>query len=168
MGANPYKIYFITCITGKTRILLVPKAFDRTIDHRYMIPHLPAATNSLIQEAVSRILKISEDQVSWVILYGSFSAGNQREDSDIDLCVYLEAGKDDRFRIRRKILGSLEEKFDVQIFQDIPIYIRLEVLKGQVLFCRDVSQLNDIAYSTILDYNLFEHSYKLYLGMSDY
>ena len=133
-----------------------------------MLPHLPHATNSLIQETVSGILKISEDKASWVILYGSFSTGKQREDSDIDLCVYLEGDKDDRFRIRRKILSSLEEKFDVQIFQDIPIYLRLEVLKGQVLFCRDVIQLNDIAYSTIQDYNLFEHSYKLYLGEIDY
>ena len=133
-----------------------------------MISHLPVASNPLIQEAVSRMLKISEDRVEWVILYGSFSTGNQREDSDIDLCVYIVGGKDERFRIRKKILGSLGDRFDVQMFQDLPVYVRIEILKGKVLFCRDESQLNDIAYSTIQDYNLFEHSYKLYLGASDY
>ena len=106
--------------------------------------------------------------MEWVILYGSFSTGNQREDSDIDLCVFIEASKDERFRIRKNILGFLGERFDVQMFQDLPVYVRIEILKGQVLFCRDLSKLNDIAYNTIQDYNLFEHSYKLYLGVSDY
>lgn len=133
-----------------------------------MVSRLPAAHSPLIQDALSRILEVAEDRVEWVILYGSFSTGNQREDSDIDLCVFIEASKDERFRIRKNILGFLGERFDVQMFQDLPVYVRIEILKGQVLFCRDLSKLNDIAYNTIQDYNLFEHSYKLYLGVSDY
>ena len=138
------------------------------MDHSGMDSHLPAAHSALIQDAVSKIQEITGNRLDWVILYGSFSTGEQREDSDIDLCVYVETFKEERFRIRKEILGTLGEKFDVQMFQDLPVYVRIEALKGKVLFCGDISRLNDIAYSTILDYNLFEHSYKLYLGVSDY
>lgn len=129
---------------------------------------MPDAHSILIRNALSKIQELTEDRLQWVILYGSYSTGEQRKDSDIDLCVYIEAGKDDRFRVRMKIQGSLEDRFDVQMFQDLPVYVRMEVLKGKVLFSRDMGQLNDIAYSTFKDYNLFEPSYKLYLGASDY
>ena len=133
-----------------------------------MVPNLPDAHSILIQNAVQKIQELTENKLEWVILYGSYSTGEQREDSDIDLCVYMEAGKDERFRVRINIQGSLGDRFDVQMFQDLPVYVRMEILKGKVIFCRDMSQLNDIVYSTIMDYNLFEPSYKLYLGASDY
>ncbi len=133
-----------------------------------MEPNLPEAHSILIQNAVSKIRELAENKLEWVILYGSYSTGEQREDSDIDLCVYMEAGKDERFRARMNIQASLGDRFDVQMFQDLPVYVRMEILKGKLLFCRDMSQLNDIVYSTIKDYNLFEPSYKLYLGASDY
>lgn len=66
------------------------------------------------------------------------------------------------------IQGSLGDRFDMQMLQDLPVYVRMEILKGKVLFCRDMGQQNDIVCSTIMDYNLFESSYKLYLGASEY
>lgn len=67
------------------------------MNHTHIEPNLPEAHSILIQNAVSKIQEITENKLEWVILYGSYSTGDQREDSDIDLCVYMEASKDVRF-----------------------------------------------------------------------
>ncbi len=126
-----------------------------------------STNNALIKNSVNKIIKITNYKVKWIILFGSLSKNEERKDSDIDLCVYLETGKKERFQTRMKILSSLNEKFDVQTFQDLPIMVRMEILKGKVIYCNDITHLNDIAYYTIKEYNLFEHSYKLYLDNSD-
>ena len=52
--------------------------------------------------------------------------------------------------------GVLGDKFDVQIFQDLPLYIRKEVLKGEVLYQKDVDFLYETAIDTVKEYGLFK------------
>lgn len=120
-----------------------------------------------IADSVPIILEIAGSRAEWIILFGSYSREEQRIDSDIDLCVYLEAEEKERFHLRAEIIGKLGDRFDVQTYQDLPLTVRMEVLKGRVLYCSDPVKMNDVAYNTIKDYNLFESSYKLFLGAGD-
>lgn len=51
-------------------------------------------------------------------------------------------------------LSKLPEIFDVQIFQLLPLYIRIDVLKGKLIYCEDETLLHDVAWeknSTLLN-----------------
>ena len=58
----------------------------------------------------------------------------------------------------------LNETFDVQIFQQLPIYVRVEVLKGKIIYCKDKQFLYEAAIETIKDFEAFKHKFYDYIG----
>ena len=92
-------------------------------------------------------------KIKFFILYGSQDNGKANNLSDYDF-----------FNFRLNILGNLGSEFDIQIFQDLPIFIRKEVLKGKVIYCQDEDQLYDIAYQTIKEFEHFKKYYYDYLN----
>lgn len=119
-----------------------------------------------LPEMMKRIEKMDDfDKVQFVILYGSFSKGNETEDSDVDICVGYDGSKEDASRFRFELASKFfDDRYDVQIFQLLPIYVRKEVLKGEVLYSRDRNELYDIAYSVIKEFDDFKHRYYDYIG----
>jgi predicted nucleotidyltransferase len=109
-----------------------------------------------IKFTVEKIKKLGGGKVKFIILYGSFSEEKQTPLSDIDLAVYYNDSKEKRFRFRMKILGNVTEKFDIQIFQDLPLYVKNEVLKGKVLYCSDHKLLYEIDRRTYQDFDQFK------------
>lgn len=83
--------------------------------------------------------------------------------SDIDLAIGYAGSPDARFQFRLKVLGELSNLFDIQIFQDLPLYVKKEVLKGKVLYTRDKKELYDIAIHTIQDFAFFEPHFLDYI-----
>ena len=70
--------------------------------------------------------------------------------SDIDICVYYDDEVDSASEFRLKVLSELfDDIYDIKIFQQMPVYARVEVLKGKVLCCDDRQFLYDKAYETI-------------------
>jgi len=68
-------------------------------------------------------------------------------------------------RFRYDILSELfADDYDIQIFQSLPLYVRKEVLKGEVLYRRDKRELYEIAYRTIREFDDFKHRYYDYIG----
>src|SRR3989338_6967491 len=66
-----------------------------------------------------------------VILFGSQSAGKAGPLSDIDLCLsYNISNTDTLRRLLYQIRGRLPERYDIQIFQLLPLTVRREVLRG--------------------------------------
>ncbi len=110
-----------------------------------------------INEVLETIKSIDKDErVQFVILYGSVSEERQSRSSDIDLAIGYDGDREERFDFRISISGRLPEVFDIQIFQDLPLYVKKEVLGGDVIFFRDKRELYDIAYETVQDYEFFE------------
>lgn len=111
-----------------------------------------------------------------VILYGSRVSDSKEEtaDSDLDICLVLDPefekehdSKEDT-ALSRKRLDYLSEidpdKIDIQIFQQLPIYIRKRVLEeGSVNYCRDQEDLYQLAYRTIQEYEDFAPRLREYL-----
>jgi len=127
------------------------------------------------------------------MLYGSGARDEMTEDSDIDICIGYKsigykntktesdnearAGDEDeteakldaktdagmfRFRILTELSGG---KFGIQIFEELPLYVRVEVLKGKLLYAKEESEVYDIAWRTIKEFDHFKKYYYDYIGL---
>lgn len=99
-----------------------------------------------------------------VLLFGSYVRNEPHR--DIDICLVLDKTYPSIRMSNKKIEYSAELpfKFDVSVFQQLPLYIRKRILENcKILFCKDEDRLYEIAYETIRDFNLFEKAYNYYL-----
>ncbi len=104
------------------------------------------------------------NRVKFVILFGSYSKGKETKLSDIDLAIYYEGNKAERYNFRKKMMGILPDSLDVQIFQDLPLYIQIEILKGKIIYFSDEKLLYNIFYNTIKTFDEFKKGYYDYLN----
>jgi len=103
------------------------------------------------------------DRVKFVILFGSQANGKANSMSDYDFAVYYDGDEKQRFDFQ--IGMSSDENFDVKIFQDLPLYVQKEVLKGKVVYCKDVDFVYDVAYEIIKRFEDFKKYYYDYVSM---
>ena len=101
--------------------------------------------------------------VKFVFLYGSQTDGKANKMSDYDFAVYYEGNKKERFNFL--IGANFSEKFDVKIFQDLPLFIKKEVLKGRVIYAKDRGFVYGVVYQTIKDFESFKRYYYDYIGL---
>ncbi|UCE38963.1 MAG: nucleotidyltransferase domain-containing protein [Thermoplasmata archaeon] len=96
-----------------------------------------------IEQATKLIKKIGGQKVRFIALYGSTAVGTITPLSDIDMAVYYDGNKDERFIFRMKIMGRINDDFDVHIFQDLPLYIRKEIIShGKMVYHRGFNAVN--------------------------
>jgi uncharacterized protein len=121
-----------------------------------------AKTNQ-IEEVMEAARK--DSQVLAVMLFGSRARGTGSRVSDIDLCLVLSPKSYSPLQMSRKKLEYTSRfSADIQVFQQLPLYIRQRVLRdGKVLYCQDEDALYDIAFSVIREYVHFEYAYRDYL-----
>lgn len=100
---------------------------------------------------------------NFIILFGSVSKGTANPLSDIDICISLNLPPKERLQARIKLLGLLPENYDLQIFEDLPLYVQQSVLSGTVLYCKNKKQLIERAISIIYEYEDFKKHYDYYL-----
>ncbi|MHC1595220.1 MAG: nucleotidyltransferase domain-containing protein [Methanotrichaceae archaeon] len=119
-----------------------------------------------IKRAIEKIKGMKRfENVKFIILYGSASSGQMRKDSDIDLCIYYNGSAEESSRFRFKVLSELfDDTYDIQIFQLLPLYLRREVLMGEVLYCEDKQFLYETAIDTIKDFEAFKYRFYDYIG----
>jgi len=101
--------------------------------------------------------------IEFVILYGSSLSSYHLDDSDIDLCLYIDGENKTLSGTRLELLKIFNENFDIQIFQLLPLYVQIEVLKGKVLYVKEEDRLYEIAYDTIDEYEEFYPFYLDYI-----
>ena len=114
-------------------------------------------------EKISEKVKTDEDVLA-LMSFGSYARGEAF--SDIDVCVVLRPGKFDPLFLSKKRLEYLAAfpNLDVQVFQQLPLYVRVRVLKeGKVLFCRSEDSLYDLSFSTVRQFEYFKPIYLSYL-----
>ena len=106
------------------------------------------------------------EKVRFIILFGSVAEGRATETSDIDLCIWYAGTPEEGQEFRFAALSLLcDDRYDIQIFGNLPLYVRKEVLRGRVLYCPDERFLYDIALETIREYDDFKHRLDDYLGV---
>ena len=118
---------------------------------------------------MKRLKEMSDfNRVKFVILYGSYSNEEQNKLSDIDFAVYYEGDDRERFKFRIKILSKLPDDFDVQVFQDLPLFVRMGVLKGKIIYSKNLDFVYDKVYETIKDFENFKRGYFDYIERRQY
>jgi predicted nucleotidyltransferase len=106
-------------------------------------------------------------KVRFVLLHGSAAEGRATTDSDIDLCVYYDGSREDAAQFRHAVLSRLPElHYDIQIFQLLPLYVRVEVLKGVPVFVRNERFFYETATRTLREFGDFRHRLYDYTGQA--
>lgn len=122
-----------------------------------------------ISDAVQRIKEVGGDNIVFIAIYGSAVNGTFTDLSDIDIAVFYDADNVGRFDFRMKVLGRVDEIFDIQIFQELPLYIKNEIISAEsVVYFRDYDEIFDIFMKTIKDYESFRphlESYYSHIGV---
>ena len=98
------------------------------------------------------IKKIKEDlsfirkKVLALLLYGSYSKGEENLRSDIDICVvapYIRNG----FELLKEIMEKVPSKYDIRIFELMPLYMKWEVIQNHIiLYSEDIYKLYEYFY----------------------
>ncbi len=109
---------------------------------------------------ISGILK-EEKKVSFAYLFGSFARGDNRDDSDIDVGVFVKNFKgivpDYELELGLKIEREIGAPVEIVILNDKPLTIITEVLKhGKIIFSRDEKErvkFETFMLSQIQDFN---------------
>jgi predicted nucleotidyltransferase len=104
-------------------------------------------------------------KVRFVILFGSQASGLANNLSDYDFAIYYEGNAKERFKFRIRALAGLSDKFDVQVFQDLPLYVQKEILKGNLVYAQDERFVYDIAYQIIKSFNDIKGYYYDYINL---
>ena len=112
-----------------------------------------------------KIIKIAKEnkKVVAVALFGSSLKKNGR---DIDLCIFLDKKYPnlDMSKERMVFLRESGDNFDIQIFQQLPLYIRIRIIKdSKILYCSKIDSLYDIFINTINEFGFYKKIYDLYL-----
>ena len=115
-----------------------------------------------------QIKKILEEakkdkQIIAVALFGSSLKGKGR---DIDICLFLDKKYSNLEMSKKRLsfLKNVSDKFDVQIFQQLPIYIRIRIIKEhKILLVKNENLLYEIAFDTIKEFGSFRKLYEMYL-----
>ena len=99
--------------------------------------------------------------VEAAILFGSHATKSQTPMSDIDLCIIGDISLENKKKIRH----SLSEKFDISFFDNLPIWIKMRVLReGKPLFVRNKKRLLDLTFKILKEYLDFQPVIKSFIN----
>ena len=121
------------------------------------------------KKALEALVEVSrrDPEVLAVIVFGSTARGEDTARSDVDVCVVLMPASQtvEQVALSKKRIEYLALfDLDVQIFQQLPLYMRSRVFKdGQVVFARDEDLLYELALRFAREFEDFKPVYYEYL-----
>lgn len=87
-----------------------------------------------------------DEEVQAILAFGSFVTGENSPRSDIDVCIVAPAAQD-RVEMIRRAWRQVGGKYDLWLFEELPLYIQAEILsKHQIIFCMDIPALFEYFY----------------------
>ena len=109
------------------------------------------------------ILKTSADpDIIAIVLFESRILNAYYRDTDICLFTKKNVTGDKRM----EYLSHFGDKYDIQIFAELPLYVRANVMKeGRILLDKNYHALFDIYRETIQAYDLFKLHFDTFLGV---
>ena len=115
--------------------------------------------NKKIKESI-----IKDREIVAIILFGSYVRSETNR--DIDICLVLNKKLPNLLMSRKRLKYSslFPSRFDINLFQQLPLYIRKRVLKeGKIILCKDEDLLYDIAFATLKEFDMYKEIYYNYL-----
>jgi hypothetical protein len=92
-------------------------------------------------------LKPLLENVTGILIYGSWARGEETQRSDVDICLVAPGA--DGIKLTRKALSLLkDDRFDVRVFELLPLFLKMAVIdEGVVVYAKDVPELYEYFYS---------------------
>ena len=118
-----------------------------------------------MEAIIKKILDKAEKDKD-ILAVALFGSSLKRKGRDIDICLFLKDKKSNLEMSRKRLSYSkFHDKIDIQIFQQLPVYIRIQILKQhKILLNKDISALYNIAFDTIREFGFYKKIYDLYLN----
>ena len=82
------------------------------------------------------------DDAFGILLFGSYAFGDETQESDVDVCVVKPVDEG----IAGKIDVKLGGKYDVKIFEELPLYIQIDIIENHVLIYGNEVDLSEYFY----------------------
>jgi predicted nucleotidyltransferase len=115
-----------------------------------------------LKEHLLEVLKDLMPYVKGILVYGSLVKGYAGENSDIDICVIQKEGVDLNDLYERILEISADERYDVVIFNEIPWYLRGEILENNdIIYAEDVDELDFWLYKQLKIWNEMKRRQRL-------
>ena len=99
-----------------------------------------------LKQRISHDFEFIKRQVQGIILFGSYADDSYTIRSDIDICL-VAGGRSVKEIFNMFLAEAVTEKYDIKIFETLPLYMKAEILENSVIIWTD---------------NEFELSYYLY------
>ena len=96
----------------------------------------------------NRILNRNKNIVA-VYLFGSVAENRSGPLSDIDICIIANGIK---WEEKLKIMSEFPEEYDISFFDDVPVWIKMRVLKGIPVIINNKDELYNIGFRTLHEY----------------
>ena len=101
-----------------------------------------------IKTLKKELIKIKE--IFAIMLYGSYAKNEQNVRSDIDICLVLKTNNKEKIKKVYKetlILSGKSEKYDIKIFESLPLKIKFEVISaGKIIYAKNIPELQEYFY----------------------
>lgn len=125
--------------------------------------------NKKIDDAVKSILALEGSaNIDFIFLYGSIAQNKSHGKSDIDLCLCFRGTDEAAYDFLLEAMSAVNsDSFDLKLFRQLPLYIKIDVFKGKLLHTKDLREVYNIAYDTIRQYDEFEPRFYDYIGKEE-
>ena len=103
--------------------------------------HVDDIKTMMLRE-IKKDLEFIKEEVEGVLLFGSAAKGELSKRSDIDLALVRPSNKSVLFRVFERVGG----KYDVKIFDDLPLHIKMDIIKNHQIILGDEVELSYYFY----------------------
>jgi len=95
---------------------------------------------------IKKDLAILKNQFE-IVLYGSHVEGGVRPNSDIDIAIITrERNEKKNLKIQKDVLGLLPLKYDIRVFELLPIHIQIAIIKNHLVIHSDPLEISEYFY----------------------
>lgn len=109
-----------------------------------------------ILERMKKDFKFIKDSVRGVLIFGSYAAGKANKRSDIDICLVSPKDKEVIFKVFERLGG----KYDIKIFEELPLYVKINIIKNHKTIFGNEVELSYYFYNFRKKWQDVEHRIK--------
>ena len=91
---------------------------------------------------IKKDFEFLKDRVAAVLVFGSAVRGEPGARSDVDVCLVRPKNK----MVLLKVFEKLGNKYDVKIFEDLPLPVKMDIIKEHLTLVGDEVELSHYFY----------------------
>jgi len=115
----------------------------------------------MLEEKIKKMLE-KEKNILFAYIFGSYARGEARENSDIDVAIYVKKVPKDIFKYENKIASKIEKEIkkqvEVRILNKLPFLLQSRITKeGKLIFSKNEKER--IKFETFVLSNYLDFSY---------